>query len=206
LCIGVYFQWFGSYLANNFLPEEVSSNLDANSLFLIAIFLAVVRGTFNRKVHAVDAILLLQLSFGYFLSVYSLFGFRTRPLRDGSTVRISTLGTYVRIFISTAVSSYALWFWITGITELQQPACEQVVFFFRKMETLKFTRKLFTSITILMLFYYGAIAVFAIITITKYLIYKSGVSRTHVSLRFWEDFREKAVNHPKMPLGRWGYV
>ena len=191
-----------------FLSSEISSVLDESSVFLFAIFLAVLIGSVNRNVHAIDALVLLQLSYGYFLSVYSLFGFRTRILRDRGAVRISTLGTYMRIFIAAAASGYCVWFWFVGLTELQQPLCETVLFFFSRLEVIKTgVRRLFKIVSIVGVAYYGTIAAIAVVTLVKLLIIRplSGVPMDHARLRFWEKFQDnimtkrKYVQHTKFP-------
>jgi hypothetical protein len=208
LRIGVYFQWLGSYLANVFLPDEVSSSLSANSVFILAIFLAIVRHSFDYRVNSADVLVLLQLAYGYFFSVFSLFGFRTRSLSDGKVAHLSTFGVYIRICIAVAISCYSAWFWCDGVAALPQPVCEEVIFFFAKWEVLKGIRTFFKIAAILISICYGAIAVTAIATVARYLIFRLLFvhTKTQADLRFWERFREKAMNHPKMLLEQQGYV
>jgi hypothetical protein len=68
--------------------------------------------------HALDALVLLELSFGYFFSVLSIFGYRTLLVERGN--KISTVGTYFRLLITTGVSGYAIWFWLAGHASLLQ--------------------------------------------------------------------------------------
>ena len=183
-------------MANIFLPEEVSGALDGCSVFIGAIFVAILVGTFLKNVGAVDALLLLGFSYGYFFSVYSLFGFRTRSLSDRKPIPISTLGTYMRIFISAAVACYAVWFWFDGIDKLDQPPCETVFFFFTTFEISKpGPRIAFRVLHILVAAYYGTIAIIAAVTLVKHFVIRllSRAPRTDANLRFWEKFREKAM-------------
>ena len=48
----------------------------------------------------------------------------------------------------------------------------------------------------------GIIAAIAIATVTRYFIIRPlfESSKPHINLRFWEQFLEKAMSHPKMPL------
>ena len=205
--IGIYFQWLGSYLSNNFLPGEISTNLDANSIFLIALFVAVAKGSYDHSIGSIDALVLLELSYGYFFSVLSLFGFRSRFCNHdgkGKEVLISTIGTYLRIMLTAAISGYAVWFWFYAIEDLQQAPCEEVIFFFGKLEVLKSIRTFFKFASVMCLIYYGTIALVAFATLARYVFQVPGRRQKHSDLKFWEYFRSKIVHHPKMPLQKRG--
>lgn len=84
--IGIYLQWISSLLTNVFLPNGVSDSLDTNSIFLFAIFIATVNATAQsgqpEKLHPTEAFLMLQLCFGFLLSVLSVSGFRLALLKN----------------------------------------------------------------------------------------------------------------------------
>jgi len=184
------------------IPEEVSTNLDANSIFLLALFIAVAKGSFDNTITSVDALILLILSYGYFFSVLSLFGHRTRFLNDGKGVYISTIGTYLRLMLTGAISGFAVWFWFDGIEDLDQAPCEEVIFFFRQLEVLGPIRTFYKFGSVLCLLYYGTLALIAFVTIAMYL-YKTSMSRQqHSDLRFWETFRKRWMTHESMPLDK----
>ena len=86
--VGIYLQWVSSLLTNVFLPHRASDSLDANSIFLFAIFIAIVRSTATSGgLNAVEAFIMLQLCFGYLLSVLSVSGLRLTLLNDASAER-----------------------------------------------------------------------------------------------------------------------
>lgn len=205
--LGIYFQWLGSYLSNLLLPGEISTNLDANSIFLLALFVAVAKGSFDHSIGSIDALVLLELSYGYFFSVLSLFGFRSCFFNHdgkGKEVFISTVGTYLRIMLTAAVSVYAVWFWFDGVEDLQQAPCEEVIFFFGQLEILKSVRTFFKFASIVCLIYYGTIALVAFAILARFVFPVPGRRQKHSDLRFWEYFRSKIVHHPKMPLQQRG--
>jgi hypothetical protein len=153
----------------------------------------------------VDALILLILSNGYFFSVLSLFGYRTRFLNDGKGVYISTIGTYLRLMLTAAISGFAVWFWFDGIEDLQQAPCEEVIFFFKQLEVLGPIRTFFQIGSVISLLYYGTLALIAVVTVVKYLILISGSRRAHSDLKFWETFRQRLVNHKSMLLDKRRY-
>lgn len=40
--VGIYLQWITAYLANHFLQEATDSSLETNTIFLVALFVAMV--------------------------------------------------------------------------------------------------------------------------------------------------------------------
>lgn len=75
--LGIYLQWISSLLANSLLPTTVSDSLDTNSIFLFAVFIAIAVATnLSGGLHPVEPFILLQLCFGFLLSVLSVNGFK----------------------------------------------------------------------------------------------------------------------------------
>lgn len=165
---GIYLQWLGSYLSNNFIPEEISSQLDANAIFLFALFLAMMKNTLDStsEFHALDALVLLELSFGYFFSVLSIFGYRTLLVERGN--KISTIGTYFRLLITTGVSGYAVWFWFAGHASLLQSPCglPTKMFFFTNLDIKGAVRHFWRVTAILCVAYYGLLTIAALVSFT----------------------------------------
>ena len=81
--VGIYLQWISSLLTNVFLPHGISDSLDTNSIFLFALFVATASSTNPRGgLHPVEGFIVLQLSFGFLLSVLSIGGLRLTLLSD----------------------------------------------------------------------------------------------------------------------------
>ena len=72
--------------------------------------MAIAKGSFDNNIGSMDALILLGLAYGYFF-VLSLFGFRSCFFNHdgkGKDVYISTIGTYLRIMLTTAISAFAV--------------------------------------------------------------------------------------------------
>ena len=81
--IGIYLQWISSLLTSLLLPTGTSDYMDTNSIFLFAVFIATATATTrNGGLHPAEAFIMLQLCFGFLLSVLSVSGFRLVLLRD----------------------------------------------------------------------------------------------------------------------------
>ena len=84
--IGIYLQWISSLLTNVLLPRGISDSLDTNSIFLFAVFVAVANATSlsQEGFHLVEIFVMLQLCFGYLLSVLSVSGLRFTLFSDSN--------------------------------------------------------------------------------------------------------------------------
>ena len=70
---GIYLQGVSSLLSNVLLPNGVSDSLDANSIFLFALFIAIANATDPPGgLHPIEAFLMSQSCFGYLLSVLNV--------------------------------------------------------------------------------------------------------------------------------------
>lgn len=75
--VGIYLQWISSLLTNILLLKGVPDSLDTNSIFLFAVFIAIANATnATGGLHPAEAFIMLQLCFGYLLSVLSVTGLR----------------------------------------------------------------------------------------------------------------------------------
>jgi hypothetical protein len=66
--IGIYCIWLTSYLANTFVPSEISGSLDANAIFLLALIVTLFKGTAAdgpEKLKYIDGLVLMHLCSGY---------------------------------------------------------------------------------------------------------------------------------------------
>lgn len=117
--LGIYFTWVQTYIANNFLPDEISGAADTNTIFLLVLLIAMIRDSSFGKLEQVDGLILMHLSGGFIFGTFSIWGYRTRQYFDKGPEAIRNFGgwgTHARLIVSLAVSSYGLWFWRTGIT------------------------------------------------------------------------------------------
>ena|ERR1700744_5232117 len=71
-------QWLTSWLANNFLCEEIAGSLETNSIFLLALFSTVFTYSIQKNhIRVVDVLIIHQLCVGFLFSIMSLWGYRT---------------------------------------------------------------------------------------------------------------------------------
>lgn len=84
--IGIYLQWISSLLIQILVPSSTSDSLDVNSVFLLAVFVAILSATNSSDVQTIlgliGAFVMLQMGFGYLLSVMSITGLRTTFLSN----------------------------------------------------------------------------------------------------------------------------
>lgn len=124
---GIYLGWIASWIGNNFLRNEAElcQTLDTNSMFLTAVAINVTWFTLSNKIRVIDALILLQLCFGYLLSVMSLWGYRTRVYADDkprNRQHFGGWGTHFRLLLMCAICAYGIWFWSWGMP-LYLPRC-----------------------------------------------------------------------------------
>ena len=150
-----------AFIANCWVPEEIESQLDANTIFMFAIYVAMQRVTLLRTLRSVDAIILLQISFGYFFSVLSLFGYRTRLY---GKIYISTVGTWARLFLTGAISGYSVWYWFDGVVAMQQGPCPPVMFMFAKVRVLGWARYVWKTAALLCAGYFGLLVLVGVVS------------------------------------------
>lgn len=130
--LGIYLQWLTSLIANHHSHQEIRSNLETNSLFLLAIFIAAVVATFEGSLQSAEVVILLHVCFGSIFSVLSIWGHRARSTAQG-TVRFPILGSALRLLLTTAISVYAMWYWFHGITALDKTGCPTYTFLLTKV-------------------------------------------------------------------------
>ena len=75
---GVYLQWFSSWLCMTLNPESAQELHAANSIFVFAIIIAAVVAATSDEDHfrPVEAYIVVQICFGYLLTVLSVLGLR----------------------------------------------------------------------------------------------------------------------------------
>jgi hypothetical protein len=214
---GVYWQWVTCYLANRYVVEEISSALDANAIFLLALLIAMLRATLSHEHHnllsesevpditLLDALVLLQLCYGYLFSVLSLFGYRTRLF---GRAYISIVGTYIRLFLAGAISGYSVWFWFNGVEHLVQGECgSPVMFFFAKVHVLGGIKYFWKVVAIFCALYFCTVFLAGFLTFLVWvgaLVYSAIVSKSGFRnewSHFWDVTRSYATEEPKEAEG-----
>jgi len=158
--LGVYFQLISTLLANHFLPDALREAWDANTIFLVSIFIAVIKSSVNvNNLAAPEAFVMLQMLFAYLVAVYHIgasfkwFCFEIlsailngmmEPDLDWSDVvselgqaqsDVSQLGTTMRQFLALAIASYNVWFWFPGSGFLDSVQhCNSSMFLFAQVD------------------------------------------------------------------------
>lgn len=121
--LGIYFTWFSSWIANNYVPSEIEGALDANAIFLLALMCSIVSGTVTRgelELRYIDGLILMHLCAGYLFGCFSLWGYRTRLYRDQGRHAIKHFGgfgTHFRLLLIVAIGVYGVWFWVVGVKD-----------------------------------------------------------------------------------------
>ncbi|OCT53965.1 hypothetical protein CLCR_09767 [Cladophialophora carrionii] len=207
--IGIYFQWITSWLANNFLPEEIIGSLDTNSIFLLALFSTVftysLQGT---SIRVVDVLLIHQLCTGFLFSVMSLWGYRTMYYKTegpGGRRHFGGFGTHFRLVLMSAITAYGVWFWIRGVDTLamcdSRKDCGGLeTFFFVPMKVnSKVTRGINLVMAVGAAVYYGAMAITAIVAGMVATVRKLGGKEIYWQLVVRPD-RDVALNRRELTV------
>lgn len=159
-------------IANNFLASEISGSLDTNAVFLLAIFVTIMFNSIWHQLRMIDALVLLHLCYGFLFGVMSLWGYRTMYYhRTGPKGRgkFGGFGTHMRLFLMTAISGYAVWFWFEGLDDGliecdKREACGGLQsFFFVKVRLDGWYRTFYKVGAIICVLYYGIMCVAAIL-------------------------------------------
>jgi hypothetical protein len=116
--LGIYFSWLAGYVANTQLPSEAAGALDANTIFLLTLLVAMIKCSLVRMLTTIDGLILMHLSGGTIFGVLSVWGYRTvRYSEEGPKAirHFGGFGTHARLVVSLGVSVYGLWFWTWGV-------------------------------------------------------------------------------------------
>jgi hypothetical protein len=117
--LGVYCTWFQSLLANTMMPREISASLDRNAIFLFTLLVAMIKCSATQMILQIDGLILAHLSGGYVFGILSIWEYRTcHYAEEGPRAirRYGGFGTHLRLFVTLAICTWVLWFWISGIT------------------------------------------------------------------------------------------
>ena len=138
--IGIYLQWITSFLANHFLHEAIDSQLDTNTIFLLAMFVATVVATVQHTVQTAEIVVLMQLCFGFLFSILSVWGYRTGTRKSNGQklerIRFPLLGAGFRLTLATCLCAYGFWFWYKGaVRHHRHSGCPDYAFIFAQVNT-----------------------------------------------------------------------
>ncbi|KAE9379835.1 hypothetical protein N431DRAFT_476914 [Stipitochalara longipes BDJ] len=117
--LGIYFAWIQAYIANHFLPSEIASAADTNTIFLLALLTALIKCSSINMLEQIDGLVLMHLSGGTIFGILSLWGYRTRHYFDEGPMAIrhfGGFGTHSRLILSLGISVYGLWYWLFAVT------------------------------------------------------------------------------------------
>ncbi|KAL8756210.1 MAG: hypothetical protein Q9199_003092 [Rusavskia elegans] len=134
--VGIYLQLITTIVAKYFHPEAIPENLTANTIFLLALFAAIATATLGSELRPEEIAILLQLCFGFLLSVLSILGGRPGPdYPEGHTTIPGPprIASYLRLTLTTAICMYAVWFWFPGKDEMEIPGCPSYMFLLTKV-------------------------------------------------------------------------
>lgn len=146
--VGIYLQLTTAILAKYFRPEAIPENLTANTIFLLALFAAIAMATLGSGLRPEEIAILLQLCFGFLLSVLSILGGRPGPDHPKGHATIPappSIASYLRLALTMAISAYAVWFWFPGKNEMEISGCASYMFFSDKSERLRWCPSLLPS-------------------------------------------------------------
>jgi len=178
--VGIYCIWLTSWLANNFVPSEISGALDANSIFLLALIASVIRGTSihgSQQLRYIDGLILMHLCAGYIFGCFSIWGYRSAmPVKEGrkGIRNFGGFGTHCRLVLCAVISVYGCWFWIEGVEDglawitkedgSKKDECYPLtIFFFAKLPVMGYSgvRIYYIVITTACALYFGSMVVVA---------------------------------------------
>lgn len=159
--IGIYLQWISGLLANSFHADSVQDMLATNTIFLIALFIALAISTVNDTVVAAEVAILLQFCFGFLFTVSSTWGLRItgRQLNSAKEykkrVHFPLMGSTVRLCLATAICAYNVWFWFVGVGRLSGDTCHPMGFLFAPIDLLRRARVFFKITSVMFVSFLG---------------------------------------------------
>lgn len=152
--VGIYLQWLTSLLANRYLHEEIRPNLETNTIFLLAVFIATAIASAQQTAKPPESLVLLYLCFGFVFSILSIWGNRTRSTA-GDIIRFSYAGSLFRLTLITSICIYATRFWFAGLTTLDDSQCSHYTFIFAKIDIRGGIRHLYQALSVIAVVIYG---------------------------------------------------
>lgn len=189
---GVYLQYVTAFGANLLLTENIDGNLVTNTVFLLALFIAMAVATAQRTVQTVEIVVLLQLSFGFLFTILSIWGHRIRAHLGEQPVRFPLAGSFFRLTLATALSIYGVWFWFLGTHQAQPEGdCATYIFLFARADVAGAARIFFQVQSALILVGYGILFARELLMIVCFVVLVS--AWTSVVALFTVIFSARAI-------------
>ena len=69
--LGIYFQLFSTLFSNLYIPEAIADIWIANTIFVIAVFSALLKASVERQLYFAEGFIVLQLLYAFMLSVFT---------------------------------------------------------------------------------------------------------------------------------------
>lgn len=86
--LGVYLQWIASWLTNTLSPNEAGPSHDANSIFVLAIAVAIATSIASDNIKPVEVYVMLLICFGFYFTVLSFLGVRLYFMTPASIAKM----------------------------------------------------------------------------------------------------------------------
>ncbi|KAL9109082.1 MAG: hypothetical protein Q9227_006173 [Pyrenula ochraceoflavens] len=91
--IGIYLQWFSSWICMSLNPGSAEDLHAVNSIFIFAIIIAAIVAAASDRteigLRPIEAHILLQISFGYLFTVLSIWGLRVQCMTPSHMAQLS---------------------------------------------------------------------------------------------------------------------
>jgi len=152
--LSFYTTWLAGPLASWIAPSEVEEINFTNTLFIAATFLALIIQ--NPAIKAVEAYIILLLTFGNMLSVVPYWLWRVLtcfgPDWDPSSISDETGQTSsdFRLLLVTAVVGFQLWYWFELVPSTH-PECTYYGFLFTKIRLDSIVLRVINSVVLVLL-------------------------------------------------------
>ena len=198
--IGIYLQWASGLLANTFHADSVGDMLATNTIFLMALFIALAIITANETVIATEVMILLQFCFGFLFTVSSTWGLRVSARQLNSVkeykkrVDFPLFGSAIRLCLASAICAYNVWFWFIGVGKLSDSVCHPVGFLFAPVDLLRRARVFLKITSILIVTFFGG-ATFSelVLLVCNWILYSLIAGFIALLIAFHRDLHSDAL-------------
>jgi hypothetical protein len=148
--LGIYFQLFSTLFSNLYIPEAIADIWIANTIFVIAVFSALLKASVERQLYFAEGFIVLQLLYAFMLSVFtfrSTLNWKMLGLNTGwvdmlkrtlkARMKLSFGGVLWKLAMTNGIAAYNIWFWFKGHEKLNDHAtfCDSYVFLFTKVSS-----------------------------------------------------------------------
>ena len=178
--------------------DSVRDLLDADAIFLLAIFVAtsVYSTAVLEPVHDFDILILLHMFFG---DVYGVF-FEIL-LQEKRAMPISAWGSRYRVMVTAGMSAYAVWFWFVGIDRLPTGPCGSVAFLFAEVALRGKAQIFFKIVAVANCLVWGFFGLFALMAFPYDPYLEHVLARTLRKTRYFRYNADHGDRDPRRVLG-----